>query len=226
MHREEFTKTLIQDEFISALIAQIKEIARQLRIDEINQLIFQIEEDLYSKKKEMTRFTEFLITQLRSFIEIELEDEEEESLNEAGNSSDRSDVNGGSPHVFEVKSLSLNSLSKNYTTNSTSNDNSSSPKNKIAHDIGIDELVEYIEKTDDCKIKKNKKKLKKKKNKKETASQIENDIKDTEEFDREIDNFKKLIAENSKSAICTKKIRPLFTKEWLSAIANLVNAKN
>ena len=46
MHREEFTNTLIEDEFISALIAQIKTIAKQLKIEEINTLISQIEEDL------------------------------------------------------------------------------------------------------------------------------------------------------------------------------------
>ena len=224
MHREEFTNTLIEDEFISALIAQIKTIARQLKIEEINALISQIEEDLYSNKKEMSRFTAFLIAQLKSFIESDYE-EEEISQAEQSNSSDTN-----TNQMMQVKNLTLNSHSKNYTsTNSTSNDNSSSPKNKINkiyNDLGIDELVEYIERPVEKKAKKNKKKLKKKKNgKKENSNSNLNDQKYTEEFDREVENFKKIILEGSLNAMKIRKIRPAISREWISNIVKLVNVQ-
>ena len=46
LHRLNF-----EDEFISALILQIKTIYKQMKIEEINELILQIEEDKPSKKK-------------------------------------------------------------------------------------------------------------------------------------------------------------------------------
>ena len=222
MHREEFTNTLIEDEFISALIAQIKTIAKQLKIEEINGLISQIEEDLYSSKKEMSRFTAFLIAQLKSFIESDYE--EEDNSNYEGNSSDN-ETSG-----MTVKKLTLNSPSKNYTTtNSTSNDNSSSPKNKpakISNDIGIDELVEYIEKPDEKKMKKNKKKIKKKKNlpKKDSQGLNLNDTKYLEECDKEVESFRKSIMESGSNAK-SRKIRPPISQEWLRDIVKSVNVK-
>lgn len=226
MHREEFTNTLIEDEFISALIAQIKTIAKQLKIEEINSLISQIEEDLFSNKKEMSRFTAFLITQLKSFIESDYEEEEHSNYEE--NSSDNNNTNNVTETTVK-KITGGNSNSKNYTTtNSTSNDNSYSPTNKptkIANDIGIDELIEYIEKPDETKAKKNKKKLKKKKNAiKKGTTMYSSMEKNSEECDLEVENFKKCIMENQSSGN-SKKIRPQISKEWIKNIVEMVNVK-
>jgi hypothetical protein len=81
MHKEEFFDTLIGDEFIAALIAQVKTIFKHIKIEEINLLIAKIEEGILSPKKEMTRFSDFLIEKLKSFIESEFLDDEDENLN-------------------------------------------------------------------------------------------------------------------------------------------------
>lgn len=81
MHKEEFFNTLIGDEFISALIAQVKTIFKHIKIEEINLLIAKIEEGICSPKKEMTRFSDFLIEKLKSFIESDFLDDEDENLN-------------------------------------------------------------------------------------------------------------------------------------------------
>jgi hypothetical protein len=81
MHKEEFFNTLIGDEFISALIAQVKTIFKHIKIEEINLLIAKIEEGICSPKKEMTRFSDFLIEKLKSFIESDFFDDEDENLN-------------------------------------------------------------------------------------------------------------------------------------------------
>jgi hypothetical protein len=209
MHREEFTNTLIEDEFISALIAQIKTIAKQLKIEEINTLISQIEEDLHSEKKEMTRFTNFLLEQLRSFIQSDFEDEEEEETN-------LSEEIEQKPSQFpNYQITSLTNFAEELPTHCTSNDNSSSPKGRISNDIGIDELLEYIQTTDVKQEKKNKKKLKKKKNKNKKESIIE-------EYDKEVEDFKKNLMGNCASAP-VKKIRPVITAEWLSSIVKTSN---
>jgi hypothetical protein len=60
MHRDEFTNTLLKNEFIDAQITQIKTIAKELKIEEIHYLLSQIEEDPNTSKREMTRFSGFL----------------------------------------------------------------------------------------------------------------------------------------------------------------------
>lgn len=203
MHREEFTDTLIRDEFISALIEQIQQISSELKIDEINAIISLIEEDIDSEKQEMTRFTEFLTAQLKSYIESE----DEELIN------DTNFVATDGPI-----SESLNLTSKN------------DKKNLISKDIGIDDLVKYI--VEDEKPKKSKKKRKNKnKNKQKTNPTTNHQLSPTNYSsnpdasnlvisDREVDMFKEDILKNSKNATSTKKIRPVLTPNW---IENLVN---
>ncbi len=184
MHREEFTNTLLKDEFIDALITQIKTIAKELKIEEIHFLLSHIEDDPMKMKGEMTRFSAFLFTQLKSLIESDCDYEDNSRSN--SNSSETLKTN------IQTKSQA-NSNSKYYTTNNTSFDNyenSSSPNSKvkkIANDIGIDELVEYIQKPEGKKIKKNKKK---KKNKK---SEMVESVTSKSEEDEEVEKFKKLI---------------------------------
>jgi hypothetical protein len=210
MHREEFTNTLIEDEFISALIAQIKTIAKQLKIEEINLLISQIEEDLTSEKKEMSRFTNFILEQLRSFIQSDFE-EEEETANLSDSPNECEPTNDQFPN-YQITQLNY---SEELPTHYTTNDNSSSPKGRISTNIGIDELLEYIQTAEVKKDKKNKKKLKKKKknkNKKETP--------EVEELDEEVENFKKCLMETYMSGPI-KKIKPLLTSDWLSKIVRM-----
>jgi len=189
MHKEEFFYTLIGDEFIAALIAQVKTIFKHIKIEEINLLIAKIEEGILSPKKEMTRFCDFLIEKLKSFIESEFLDDEDENLNlnqsnisEAelteniktfpDNSNDPCEKND-CDKVEETVTTSKNENSdKNviYYTScnkkisfSMSTQIVNEKPSKIGNDVGLDELLEYIA-ADENPKKANKKKAKKKKN--------------------------------------------------------------
>ena len=79
MHKEEFYSTLLEDRFISFLIRQIKNSAKDGNMEEILKLIENLEHDSFpnspskqTKKangKEMTRFSSFLDLQLKEIVE-------------------------------------------------------------------------------------------------------------------------------------------------------------
>jgi ATP-dependent Clp protease ATP-binding subunit ClpA len=215
IHREEFNNTLLKDEFIEALIIQIKTIARELKIDDIHHLLSLIDDENSNKSSEMTRFTAFLFAQLNSSLDNEYEDEEISERSKS-NSSQESVKN----NIQTNTNSQVNSNSKYYTTNNTSLDlcdNSCFPSNKVSHEIGIDELVEFIQKPEIKKIKKNRKK---KKNKK-----VEPEIEINDTFiveDEEVENFKKLMNEDGRHVNSVKKIKPTISKAWLGYVSNKV----
>jgi hypothetical protein len=71
---------IIKDPFIKAIVSQIKSIASELHISEINELTSYLEEDY--NKKEMSIFLNFLNEQLNVIID-ECKREEDEILNTA-----------------------------------------------------------------------------------------------------------------------------------------------
>jgi hypothetical protein len=189
-----------------------------LKIEDIHNLLAQIEEEKSSKNNEMTRFTAFLFSQLNSSIDNEY-GQEEISERSKSDSSQKSDTNN-----LQTNTLSqVNSNSKYYTTNNTSFDlcyNSSSPSNKVSDEIGIDELVEFIQKPETKKIKKNRKK-------KKCDKKIEPQVQIIEyvgAVDEEVEKFKKLINEGTSRLNSIKKIKPTISKEWLSSISKIINA--
>jgi len=171
IHREEFTNTLIKDEFIYDLIIQIQTISQQLKIDEINHLIEQIEEDVSSNKKEMTRFSAFLNAQLKSFIESDEDDSNQEENTEDAVLNHEQEliqryINKETLHNDEEYDDSFTNNSKKYLNTNSSKSVSPNPdlkhmmgKTKYAsNDVDIDELVEYIVKEEEKPKKKQKEK--------------------------------------------------------------------
>jgi hypothetical protein len=209
MHKEEFYYTLLEDEFIKDLILQIETISVSLKIEEINQLIRDIRSPAVHEH-EMTRFSEYLTAQLKSFIDSDLEDCGE-GLNQ----------------------LSEENYEEDYSPNENEKCSSISPTNQkgksnrpVGKEVGIDELLEYIEA--DHKPKKSKKKKSAKKKKKTATNENTNSNVNQctgnrhhhreasgvplQELDKEIENFKKSIIENNFNG---KRIRPIITKDWL-----------
>ena len=90
-------------------------------------------------------------------------------------------------------------------------------KKSDENEIDIDDLVSYINNKNDDKKKKRKKKKKVKKSLSpliERQFQIEDDC--------EVQNFKQNITQCSACAFITKKIKPNFSKEWLSYLDRLI----
>ena len=192
MHKEEFFNTLIGDEFISALIAQVKTIFKHIKIEEINLLIAKIEEGIWTPNKEMTKFSDFLIDQLKSFIESDFLDDEDENLNLNNSNMSEVGISSAENGVKQVNNAqiciekiedNMGKSEKNEKTDKSMIYYSSSNKkisfsmstqiitekpSKIGNDVGLDELLEYIA-ADENPKKTNKKKNKKKKNNKNTV---------------------------------------------------------
>lgn len=201
MLREEFVNTIMSDEFICALIIQIKSITEQLNIDEINELIELLEEDLESEQREMTRFTDYLGDLLKVIIEESKIDEEEINDN----------TSAGSNHV---------------NTNTNMNIKPANGKNDKCKDL--DEWVQFIEAAED---RKPKRRNKKKKTTGAVTITINEEVivnktnitnSDNIE-DKEIEDFKNTLEMNTKKAGLVRKIRPLISKEWINNITQGAN---
>jgi hypothetical protein len=294
MHKEEFFNTLIGDEFISALIAQVKTIFKHIKIEEINLLIAKIEEGICQPKKEMTRFYDFLSDQFGSLNENDFLDDEDENLNLnrsnlseselAENLNKASNISSSNVNINATQNQNLmpNNLTccdkheenQNLNTLKTEKNSEKTDKNviyyascnkkisfsmstqiinekpsKIANDVGLDELLEYIV-ADENPKKTNKKKNKKKKNSKNGGNNIANNNNNNNnlsnkkmnqnenlknlnnnthnhnnsmhhEIDQEVEMFKNSI-KNLNSV--GKKIKPNLSQEWIKNILKLVNA--
>jgi len=87
----------------------------------------------------------------------------------------------------------------------------------------IDDLIDYINKDEEEEIKpkKNKKKNNKKDKKNNTGNlnQIGSSLIDREKMEKEIEDFKLYIKNNSLNALNVRKIKPVLTREWLQNLA-------
>lgn len=140
MHKEEFYSTLLEDEFISYLIREIKILAKEKKLNELINLIDHLEYDgflnynnLYSNNngnnnsrqntaKEMTRFSLFLDNQLKEIIErqntLELQIQ---SLKASNNINDLNNLS----NLLNLKNNGSDFFCPNFQkTGNTSNENS------------------------------------------------------------------------------------------------------
>jgi len=191
MHKEEFHNTLIEDEFISCLLYHIKNVATDYKIEEIIKLIDYLEND--SHNYTMSNFCFYI-------------DELMKDILEKGNNCEIQIQN------LNPNNLTITNTNCNYKGVSQLNNN---VKNKTIENL--DELVAYIN-SNDKPTKKGKKKNLKKKNaidKQVTKSNINNSVLDDETI---IENFKKNIYSNSRFAGSTRKIKPIFSHDWIDSI--------
>jgi hypothetical protein len=246
MQCEEFCKTLLNDELISALLSQIKNIFTQIKIPKYTKWIEELEENC-NHKNEMTRFVEY--------INDKLDDQKRNSNNNNDNYLDESNGeeninNDAIEHKIEKESIfSLNKNTsndgnetgkkvkrkKNNKNGNNKNENENDVKENNEKELNfkdIDELLNYI--NDETDSKKSKKKGKRaKKNKKQnnnntTEENQQNNIETNEnsddsnfndEFKKEFENFKKDIEKNSYHLHDIKKITPCLSDHFIENIS-------
>jgi hypothetical protein len=225
IHREEFTNTLINDEFISQLLAQIHQMKSYKIMAEIVKLTNQIEEYRYdSNISEQGRISNIISLEIKRILEEEkeqqknieqareiirtnnlLKQQKEKELQELKRLKELKQIK-------ELKQLNLNQGKTDSVEEKTQ-------LNLISKHENLDELVEYI-KSDDNKPKKTKKKNNRKKNKKSNLNNNENS---DNCFDEEVEKFKEFIINSYSNIQNIKKIKPLISQKWIEDIKNLVN---
>jgi len=190
MHKEEFYNTLIEDEFISCLLHHIKNFAKEYNIEDIIKLIDYLVIDTH--KYTMSNFCFYIDELMREFLE-------------KGNNCE-----------IQISNLKPNNLA---ITNTSCNNKTTTPQNNNIKNKGfenLDDLVAYINSNDKPTKKGKKKNIKKKNanNKQNPKTNINNKILD----ETIIENFKKNIYSNSKFAGSTRKIKPIFSVEWIDSL--------
>jgi hypothetical protein len=242
MQCEEFCKTLLNDELISALLSQIKNIFTQIKIPKYTKWIEELEENC-NHKNEMTRFVEY--------INEKLDDQKRNSNNNNDNYLDESNGeentnNDAIENKIEKESIfSLNKNSsndgnesgkkvkkkKNNKNGNNKNENDEKENNNQELNFkDIDELLNYI--NDETDSKKSKKKGKRAKKNKKQNNNLEDNQQDNnevngnndesnlnDEFKKEFENFKKDIESNSYNLHDIKKITPCLSDKFIENIS-------
>ena len=215
MQREEFCKTLLNDEIISTILKHIKEIFCQNNSSNIIKMIEELEENC-EHKNEMTRFVEYINNKL------EKKKNENNKLDENKNENDEQiNDNVNNKNHKEKKGKKRNN-----------NENKNNNDEKEIDFKDIDALLNYI--NEDTDSKKGKKKGKKsKKNKKQNKKEEKEIIQDNNnyydditnnlgyEFEKEFENFKKEIEESSINIYNTNKIIPCLSNDFIKNISEL-----
>ena len=215
MQREEFCKTLLNDEIISTILKHIKEIFCQNNSSNIIKMIEELEENC-DHKNEMTRFVEYINNKL------EKKKNENNKLDENKNENDQQiNDNVNNKNHKEKKGKKRNN-----------NENKNNNDEKEIDFKDIDALLNYI--NEDTDSKKGKKKGKKsKKNKKQNKKEEKEIIQDNNnyydditnnlgyEFEKEFENFKKEIEESSINIYNTNKIIPCLSNDFIKNISEL-----
>ncbi len=138
MHKEEFYNTLIEDEFISCLLFNIKNLATEFNIEEIIKLIDYLEND--SHNYTMSNFCFYI-------------DELMKNILEKSNNSETYSVNNSKSNNLTITNTNCNYKGISQITDININNNS---KNKNIENL--DDLVAYIN-SNDKPTKKGKKKI-------------------------------------------------------------------
>ena len=216
MQREEFCKTLLNDEIISIILKHIKEIFCQNNSSNIIKMIEELEENC-DHKNEMTRFVEYINNKL------EKKKNENNKLDE--------NKNENNEQINDNVNNKNNKEKKGKKRNNNENNNNNIDEKEIDFK-DIDALLNYI--NEDTDSKKGKKKGKKsKKNKKQNKKEEKEIIHDNNnyydditnnlgyEFEKEFENFKKEIEESSINIYNTNKIIPCLSNDFIKNISKL-----
>ena len=240
MQCEEFCKTLLNDDLISALLNQIKNIFYQIKTPKYIKLIEELEENCIHKN-EMTRFVEY--------INGRLDDIKRNSNNNNDNDLDESngeEIINNDITENKIEKETDFSLNKSFSNESNGtvkkikrkkNNKNKNNKNENDENINkemtfkdIDELLNYI--NEDSDSKKGKKKCRKsKKNKKHNNSVKDNqqekkennensdDNLFDEDFEKEFEIFKNDIENNSIHINKITKTKPCLSDDFLEIIS-------
>ena len=235
MQREEFCKTLLEDDLISNIFNQIKEIFSQFKSQKVTKWILELDES-YQHKNEMTKFVKYINDKLQikndncnknnesNYLE-ELKSDEEKIVD--NNNVINTPVEEINKKIKRKKNKKMEEEKIN--TNKIEENN----EKEEMQFKDIDEILNYInDDTDSKKGKRKGKKAKKNKNKnsnnkEEKENQITNNDNDNNEvsellhnFEKEFENFKNEIIQDSLFVYeINNKIKPCLSDNFLNSIS-------
>ena len=235
MQREEFCRTILEDDLISNILIQIKEIFYRQKNQKITKWLIELEES-YQHKNEMTKFTKYIndLLPIKSFSEKENKMIENNYFDEL-NIKDEKFV-GNCDSVIQGEISKKMKRKKNKKGNNKINEKIEDEKETEKEELkfkDIDEILNYINDTSDTK--KGKKKYKKgKKNKNKIVNKEADKNKETtiinnnednnyqDEFDIQFENFKNDLIKNTVFVYeINEKIKPCLSENFLNSISKI-----
>ena len=237
MQREEFCRTILEDDLISNILIQIKEIFYRQKNQKITKWLIELEES-YQHKNEMTKFTKYIndLLPIKSLSEKENKMIENNYFDEL-NIKDEKFV-GNYDSVIQGEISKKMKRKKNKKGNNKINEKIEDEKETETEKEelkfkDIDEILNYINDTSDTK--KGKKKYKKgKKNKNKIVNKEGEKNKETtninnnednnyqDEFDIQFENFKNDLIKNTVFVYeINEKIKPCLSENFLNSISKI-----
>ena len=235
MQREEFCRTILEDDLISNILIQIKEIFYRQKNQKITKWIIELEES-YQHKNEMTKFTKYIndLLPIKSFSEKENKMIENNYFDEL-NIKDEKFV-GNCDSVIQGEISKKMKRKKNKKGNNKINEKIEDEKETEKEELkfkDIDEILNYINDTSDTKKgkkkykkgKKNKNKIVNKEGEKNKETTIINNNEDNnyqDEFDIQFENFKNDLIKNTVFVYeINEKIKPCLSENFLNSISKI-----
>ena len=233
MQREEFCKILLNDELISSLLTQIKDIFSRSKNQEVTKWLLELDEN-YEHKNEMTRFIEYINDKLSIKKNNENKNDNSNYLEELKN---KEEINEQNEKIYEKEVEEINKKIKKKRNKKIENNNQMNDQEEKMNELqfkDIDEILNYInDETDSKKGKKKCKKAKKNKNKKinkEEEKEKENEInkeknnycenEDLLNFEKEFQNFKEELTKDTMYVYeINNKIKPCLSENFLNQIS-------
>ena len=233
MQREEFCKILLNDELISSLLTQIKDIFSRSKNQEVTKWLLELDEN-YEHKNEMTRFIEYINDKLSIKKNNENKNDNSNYLEELKN---KEEINEQNEKIYEKEVEEINKKIKKKRNKKIENNNKTNNQEEKMNELqfkDIDEILNYInDETDSKKGKKKCKKAKKNKNKKinkEEEKEKENEInkeknnycenEDLLNFEKEFQNFKEELTKETMYVYeINNKIKPCLSENFLNQIS-------
>ena len=235
MQREEFCKILLNDELISSLLTQIKDIFSRSKNPEVTKWLLELDEN-YEHKNEMTRFIEYINDKLSIKKNNENKNDNSNYLEELKN---KEEINEQNEKIYEKEVEEINKKIKKKRNKKIENNNKINNQEEKMNELqfkDIDEILNYInDETDSKKGKKKCKKAKKNKNKKinkeeEKEKEKENEInkeknnycenEDLLNFEKEFQNFKEELTKDTMYVYeINNKIKPCLSENFLNQIS-------
>ena len=233
MQREEFCKTLLNDEIISTLLAQIKDMFRNCKNIEMKKWIAELDEN-YEHKDEMTRFVEYINDRLSIKNKNNNTNENNNYLDELNYNKEKNANMFEQINNEEILKKEIEELNKKIKRKKNKKTEKLDKQEEQIDELkfkDIDEILNYInDDTDSKKGKKKNKKTKKNKNKKLKEEEKENQVKeektnfneneDSLKFEKEFENFKEdLIKDTMYIYEINNKIKPCLSESFLDTIS-------
>ena len=231
MQREEFCKILLNDELISSLLTQIKDIFSRSKNQEVTKWLLELDEN-YEHKNEMTRFIEYINDKLSIKKNNENKNDNSNYLEELKN---KEEINEQNEKIYEKEVEEINKKIKKKRNKKIENNNKTNNQEEKMNELqfkDIDEILNYInDETDSKKGKKKCKKAKKNKNKKiNKEEEKENEInkeknnycenEDLLNFEKEFQNFKEELTKDTMYVYeINNKIKPCLSENFLNQIS-------